>query len=124
MTIGQVVPEPTAVAMEWNLSELIYGIPAERVAEICQVALKTARRWKATRSIPASRRQCLLLALDGDLGAITGTWAGFKLLHGELVTPEGDTLTPGDVRAISYRRQQVRALKRALAEPCQWKLFK
>jgi hypothetical protein len=58
-----------------------------------------------------------------DLGALERSWEGFRLIPGILWTPENHQLTPGDLRAIPYRRQQLKDLQNALREPKQFTLL-
>jgi len=101
----------------------LYGISAALIAALIGVHIDTARRWKRAGQAPGWRAGLLALKLDGELGAVDSTWAGFRLVRGQLWTPENAPITPGDIRAIPYRRQQLDELQRLALEPRQWELF-
>jgi hypothetical protein len=101
----------------------IYGLSALLLAQITGVHLDTAKRWKRAGRIPEPHRTIVRLRTQGDLGDITGSWRGFRLAQHELWTPEGTRVSPGEIRAIPYRREELKELQRRLAEPQQWKLF-
>jgi hypothetical protein len=84
----------------------LYGISAEEIATRCGVDLATARRWKrgATR-IPRTAVAVLL----GDLGAIDPHFRGWKIEHGEIISPEGWRFGPGEVLSLPLLRQQLAA---------------
>ena len=58
-----------------------------------------------------------------DLGSLAPAWRGFRLIDGTLWTPENQRLTPGDLRAIPYRAQQIKDYERELARPRQFVLL-
>jgi hypothetical protein len=101
----------------------LYGISALLIAGLVGVHPDTARRWKRAGRVPAAVRELLRLRLDGDLGLVDPRWSGFRLVRGELFTPEGDRVGPGDIRAIPFRRQQLAELQRLALDPRQWELF-
>jgi hypothetical protein len=83
-----------------------YGIPAEVIARICKVDVKTARRWKnGTNRVPETAKMVLV----ADLGAFSPAFAGWTLRGGNLVSPEGWLATPGDILSIPLLRAQVAA---------------
>ncbi|MET0499629.1 MAG: DUF3653 domain-containing protein [Steroidobacteraceae bacterium] len=100
-----------------------YGYSATVLARLTGVHIDTARRWKRAGRVPAQIAPLIALRTDGDLGVITPTWSGFRIQKDQIWTPEGSAITPGDLRAIPYRTQQLRELQRQLAEPKQWQLF-
>ena len=101
----------------------LYGISAELIARLIGCHIDTARRWKRLGKMPVAVGRYLAVRLDGELGFVDTAWRGFRLVRGELRTPEGDTIRPGDVRAIPYRRQQLAELQRLALDPRQWELF-
>lgn len=83
-----------------------YGIPAEVIARICKVDIKTARRWKnGTNRMPETAKMVLV----ADLGAFSPAFAGWTLRGGNLVSPEGWMATPGDILSVPLLRAQVAA---------------
>lgn len=84
----------------------LYGIPAETIAQLCKVNVRTARRWKnGERRMPETAR----MLLAGDLGAFDPAWRGWTFRDGKLVSPEGYEASPGDVRSIPLMRAQIGA---------------
>jgi Phage protein len=88
-----------------------YGLSARLMAELAGVHIDTARRWKRKRRIPPAYIAIVQLKLDGDLGVLAQDWRGWRVLRGELVTPEGWSVRPGEIRSIPYRAQQLSALE-------------
>jgi hypothetical protein len=102
--------------------ELLHGLSASTISDLCHVSLPTARRWKRRRQVPASHARLLELLIFGQLGALCSAWSGWRMREGKLITPEGWSVSPGEVRAIPYRLAQVSELERALRQPQQWAL--
>jgi hypothetical protein len=100
----------------------LYGVSAMAIANAAGVSLPTARRWKK-RGAPALRAPVLALKVNGDLGEISATWAGWKLCADALWSPEGECIRPGDIKAIPYRRELLRELELRLASPRQLPLL-
>lgn len=99
-----------------------YGLPASLLAEACGVSPDTARRWKRQGRIPPLPSRLADLAISGQLGTLGPSWSGFIFGKKEIWTPHGFSVSPGEICAIPYRRAQIRALERELAEPHQWVL--
>lgn len=100
--------------------EVIYGIPIKEIVRICQVDVTTARRWKRGAQSPPQWALCLL---TGDLGFLDPLWAGWRLIRGDLVSPENWIITRGDVLAqrlvaaqIAAYQTENRYLKAEIAE--------
>ncbi len=87
----------------------LYGLPAERLAELTGASLVTARRWKRTRALPPPVRRLLAILVTGDLGPVDSTWCGWHLSRGLLCGPDGLTFEPAEVLAIPFVRAQVNA---------------
>lgn len=97
-----------------------YGIPAEEIALLCGVSLRTACRWKSG-AVTMDTASKLILA--GDLGCFAPEWSGWVVNGNLLISPEGWKITVNDVLATPLQRGQVamyqienRGLKRDLAE--------
>lgn len=88
------------------MNDCSYGIPAEEIARVCGVDVRTARRWKRgeTRMPKTSA-----MILRGDLGCFDPAWQGWKLRDGKLISPEGWETLPGDVLSLPLLRAQVAA---------------
>ena len=88
------------------MNEILYGIPAETIALVCKVHVRTAARWKAGKTqMPETARMILL----GDLGCFDPEWRGWAFRDGKLISPEGWTASPGDVLSIPLMRAQISA---------------
>ena len=76
----------------------LYGIPAETIAALCKVNVRTARRWKkGERKMPEAAR----MIMAGDLGAFDRAWRGWSFRDGKLISPDGWEASPGDVMSIT-----------------------
>jgi hypothetical protein len=88
------------------MNECCYGIPAETIARLCKVNVRTARRWKAGgRRMPETAR----MIVAGDLGCFDPAWRGWAFRDGKLISPEGWEAAPGDVLSIPLMRAQITA---------------
>ena len=76
------------------------------IAEKCAVDLTTARRWKRRAQCPPP---WALPLLRGELGFFDPKWKGWRLIRGELVSPEDWTFTVGDVLAQRLAQAQIAA---------------
>jgi len=84
----------------------LYGIPAETIAALCKVNVRTARRWKSgERKMPETAR----MILAGDLGAFDPAWRGWAFRDGKLISPDGWKASPGEIQSLPYLRAQVSA---------------
>lgn len=92
------------------------------LAETCGVSTRTAERWRARGKMPAALALAVALLQDGDLGVFSAAWRGWKLVRGELVSPENWCFRPGEVAAIPIVSQQLRLYQRLAAEPAQFAL--
>lgn len=79
------------------------------IARICEISLKTARRWKNSQSVPPATA---LMVLRRDLGCLHPEWRGWTISQrGELCSPENWITTPGAVLAMHFHRSQLSALR-------------
>lgn len=101
-----------------------YGLPVSLLVAACGVSPDTARRWKRRGRMPPLAARLAELAIDGELGRLARPWQGFILRAGQLWTPYGFALAPGELSALPYRFAQIRALERQLGEPRQGELFR
>lgn len=90
----------------------IYGIPIKELSRLCGVTERTARRWKdGTRCPPESA----LRILRRDLGLFSEKWRGWTVNDGDLVSPEGWTISRNDALAVPLMHGQISALRSELA---------
>lgn len=88
--------------------ESLYGISAAELAALGQVHLSTARRWKRTGKCPRWLERLLGVCHRGELDHIHRTWNGWRLVRGQLVSPEGWEFTPGSIRAMPFMKAQIK----------------
>lgn len=100
-----------------------YGWSALALARACKVHPDTARRWKRAGKLPALAALLLEIRGGGELGAVDEAWRGFVLSRGQIWTPEGAGVRPGDVRALPLLVDLVGELQRERARPRQLPLF-
>lgn len=100
--------------------DILYGRQIKEIVRICEVDITTARRWKRGAQRPPNWALCLL---TGDLSFFDPKWKGWRLIRGDLVSPENWVITLGDVLAqrlvaaqISAYQIENRRLKAVLAE--------
>lgn len=74
--------------------------PPAYIAEVLGVPVRTARYWRAQGRMPESFGRLLQIAHDPDLGFLDERWRGYKLRDGELQTPEGRSISIGDINAL------------------------
>lgn len=99
---------------------ILSGLSIKKIVEVCQVDATTARRWKRGAICPP---QSALSLLTGDLGFLDPAWAGWNLIRGHLVSPEGWEISMSDVLAsrlheaqLAAWRKEVRDMKALVAE--------
>ena len=100
--------------------EVLYGLPIKEIQRICGVDITTARRWKRGAQRPPDWALCLI---RGDLSFFDPKWKGWRIIRGDLVSPENWIITKGDVLAqrlvaaqISAYQIENRHLKAEIAE--------
>jgi hypothetical protein len=92
--------------------EALNDLTPEVIAEICRVHVSTARRWKKGEMPPFAALQLLMLYNGGEIGTVDLKWAGWRLHNGVLISEDGSSFTPGDVRSIPWLRMQIESYKR------------
>lgn len=85
----------------------LYGLSAAMLATITGAHEDTARRWKRASRVPKWLLRLVALVAHGELGEIDEHWRGWRVVRGQIVSPEGWTATPGDIRALPLMRQQI-----------------
>jgi len=76
------------------------------LVELTGVHPVTVRRWKKLARLPRWLERLVRVCLQGELGEIDRTWSGWRIVRGELVSPENLTYTPGAVRASTLWRSR------------------
>ena len=82
------------------------GFYRKTLAEYLEVDLRTIKRWEQSSKPPVAVVK-LLQYLGNDLGFINKDWSGFYFYQGELCSPEGNQVRPGQIRAHPYLQQTV-----------------
>ena len=81
-------------------------------AEFLGVSLRTVAYWEAGRCrVPWSVVRLLRVLRLGDLGALSGAWAGWSLHGGALHSPEGRAFTPHESSWWALLVAQARAFR-------------
>lgn len=92
----------------------LYGYPAERLAQLTGSHIATARRWKRSSRAPRWLLRLVAICFEGELGEIDASWQGWRLVRGELFSPEDVGFTPGAVRAGPLFRARADELARQI----------
>lgn len=87
----------------------LYGISIAHLVEITGCTDRTARRYKRLQVLPPWLARLVAICLEGELGEISRAWRGWRLAHGELISPEGWRFNPGQIHALPFLRQQLQA---------------
>lgn len=94
----------------YSVREITRALPVNR---------ETARRWRRRRRVPPVPMLALRLRLEGDLGAISDAWSGWRLAGGRLTSPEGVAWSCGELNAWQFERQELAQLRRERQSPLQ-----
>lgn len=88
------------------------GLSWEKLPALLDVSTRTVHRWRAAGELPAAL--VLVCMCFADLGTISEPWRGWMISRrdGLLYSPEGEAFGPGDLRALFWHRQRIRALAR------------
>lgn len=70
------------------------GLSIEETAKLCFKSVRTVTDWDNGKPIPPECRRLMKIYSGRDLEALHDDWRGWKIKQGELITPNGWTLTP------------------------------
>lgn len=96
------------------------GLSVKNTAELCFKSVNTVAGWDRGRDIPPVCRRLMKIYSNRNLDPIDDNWRGWRISKGELVTPNGWTLTPDkivlgnaliEIDAESDRKHQAEILK-------------
>ena len=93
------------------VNSLFYGFSAEWLSQACLVDVDTAARWKRGELAP-SPQALMLFELHRDGRILGSEWKGWKILRAEIVDPEGNGTTQGQLRAYYLNYRLLRELLR------------
>jgi hypothetical protein len=94
-----------------DLSALLEKYGELGVCRQLNVHRTTVRRWlKGTVQIPGHQLQVIRMLL-GHLPGTEGRWRDWHFFKGDLVAPNGQAFSAGQVMAIGLQQQRVRALE-------------
>ncbi len=94
-------------------------VNAETLAEATGAHLTTARRWKRLTVLPVWLARFVRVIVEGHLEEIAAAWSGWRIVAGDLVSPEGWSVSPGEIRALPFMRQQLAHYKAQARLPAQ-----
>ena len=81
---------------EFRDARVYAGLTREQAADLVGVSLRTIGHWETGAARPTYAAFKLLRVLrHGDL--VDPGWAGYSLIRGKLVSPEGHTFSPSDM---------------------------
>ena len=92
-------------------SHATYGVRAEIIAELCQVDIATARRWKAGISRTPHAAAALL---SGDPGAFSPHWQGWRIQGDAIISPDGWEIRRDDAISVPLMHAQISVLRAEL----------
>jgi len=84
------------------------------ISELTGVDRTTVARWIKRRQLPPTVYRYLRMVLNGRLADIHDAWAGWSIdvRSGDLISPVGTMIKPGEVMSIPYRLHQIAALNK------------
>lgn len=75
----------------------ICGLSLENTAKLCFKSVSTVEGWDRGRTIPPVCKRLMKLYSNRNLDPICEDWEGWRFNKGELITPNGWTLTPDKI---------------------------
>lgn len=93
----------------------LYGVSPLAIASVLPVSEEQAAALKAELRARSDKKPAEALAklARRDLGAYASDWDGFTVAGGVIWTPDGASVTPGQIQAIPYYRAQLQEFNRA-----------
>jgi hypothetical protein len=86
-------------------------INADTLQQLTGCHRTTAARWKRLVRVPRWLEVLVATVIEGRLDALGREFAGWRLHQGALVSPEGLTVTQGQIRALPQLCELRRALE-------------
>lgn len=94
-------------------------VNVETLAAMTGAHLTTARRWKRLTVLPLWLARFVRGIVEGHLCEISQEFAGWRIVRGQIVSPEGWEFSPGEIRALPFMRQQLAHYKAQARLPAQ-----
>lgn len=88
-----------------------HGLQSNEIQRIFGVTRRTAVDW-SRNGIPQHLAKAAAALQGGNLAALSPTWSGWRVIAGQLVSPEGLHFTPGEIRGIPFRKAQIEEYQR------------
>lgn len=88
-----------------------HGFDKDTLSKLIEVTPRTIQRWESNNNPPIAVIK-LIQMLGQDFSFIGDNWKGFRVINGELVTPEDEFIRAGEIRSIAFLKQTISALKR------------
>ncbi len=88
---------------------MFYGIPEQRIAEWCGVAISTAYAYK-TGHLKPSQSVAKFVRLHRDRRVLTDEWQGWVVTGADIADPEGNVTPRNVLRNYALMMQLVREL--------------
>lgn len=87
-----------------------HGFDKDTLSKLIEVTPRTIQRWESNNNPPIAVIK-LIQMLGKDFSFINDNWKGFRVLDGELVTPEDEFVRAGEIRSINFLKQTISALR-------------
>lgn len=104
----------------WRARFELAGLSQATAARLCGVTVRQVKRWEAGQArTPPAALALVRLVGGGDLGQVSPAWCGWRLVRGQLFSPENVGFAPGEVRALPLLYGQLATLtaSQAAASP-------
>jgi transcriptional regulator with XRE-family HTH domain len=117
-------PRRTKITAEQFRDARVFGgFTRERAAEFLGVSLRTVGQWETGKARPAYAAFRLLRVYQhGDI--IDPAWEGFRIIRGQIVSPEGRSFGAHDLTWWGLTVARSREFSSLLAEAQQWRAIR
>ncbi|MCP5142906.1 MAG: hypothetical protein H6980_11195 [Gammaproteobacteria bacterium] len=89
----------------------------EDAARVAGVSVRVWNEYEdGKRKAPAHVHLIARAVMFGDLGQLSPAWRGWRMAGDSLVSPTGETFTPGQVNARTWDVQLIAELRRQVRE--------
>jgi DNA-binding transcriptional regulator YiaG len=110
-------------AEQFRDARVFGGFTRERAAEFLGVSLRTVGQWETGKSRPAyAAFRLLRVYKHGDL--IDPAWEGFRMIRGQIVSPEGRSFGANDLTWWGLTVARSREFSKLALEAQQWQAIR